>query len=623
MKKKLFIILIILALFLTSHADITAQTLSPAEAFSAVTETDPPEDNPPPSNPGADPNQILTKPDFRLETVNPDVLEAWYSLEVNIPDSSLKAALLEEMNLSGPEITNRDMLEKLPKELNLSDKQISSLTGLEHAVYLESLVISGNSISDLSPLKNLFNLEFLDFSLNRVRKIPAFLFRMRKLNTLFASANNAESIESASGKNEITELDLSGNRLTNISAAETCVKLQTLNLSSNNLVSLPGSVAKLKELRYLNLFDNSLTDLPDLSALKKLEKINLEKNKFTEFPKFLTGMKSLSQINISVNNISELPETIVHLTALEILDVTMNELTDLPDFIQNITTLNTVSADLNRIDIEANREKLSRMSQRFAQFSYSVQIKAPKAELFEDSASSRPMLVWSGLEKTAEASEVKMNLVSVKIERRIEPEVTDPQEDDDPDGSSSEGQTPDAEDPDQIPSFIMLEEIKDETAQFVDYTAEPGVKYTYQITAYYTVSYMDYVDIPASASSVIHFDEMQKQTPPPSQNSILKYIIIAVLAAGAGTGVFFLIRYLNSRNGKKRSGGSKPQRKAESAKRISEKNTDHRRTSGSSGRSRSSRRPPVTVSETSTAEITIKSDEDDADDGDYTKVYKG
>ncbi len=91
-------------------------------------------------------------------------------VEVNIPDETLRAEIEEELRIAaGTAVTSVDMLRLT--ELDLSDSDVSDLTGLEYATNLEELYLGGTPVSDVSPLANLINLRVLDLSDTQVSDI--------------------------------------------------------------------------------------------------------------------------------------------------------------------------------------------------------------------------------------------------------------------------------------------------------------------------------------------------------------------------------------------------------------------------------------------------------------------
>ncbi len=84
---------------------------------------------------------------------------------VDIPDPNLESAIREELQLpTDTSITKQDM-EKLT-ELSAWNSNISDLTGIEHAIYLEHLALRGNQIRDLTPVERLIHLKLLTLTRN-------------------------------------------------------------------------------------------------------------------------------------------------------------------------------------------------------------------------------------------------------------------------------------------------------------------------------------------------------------------------------------------------------------------------------------------------------------------------
>ncbi|WP_445449156.1 toxin Cry1Ac domain D-VI-related protein [Enterococcus lactis] len=87
---------------------------------------------------------------------------------VNIPDSNLKKALNENLGQASEAQITIDQLATI-KELDVNNKEIQSIDGLQYCVNLRKLIIGNdfmhthetNTISDLSPLKNLTQLTVL------------------------------------------------------------------------------------------------------------------------------------------------------------------------------------------------------------------------------------------------------------------------------------------------------------------------------------------------------------------------------------------------------------------------------------------------------------------------------
>ena len=77
---------------------------------------------------------------------------------VEIPDPNLKRAIQETLDMAN-DITVADMLQLT--ELEVRQKQIADLTGLEYATNLTGITLPYNEINDLTPLVRLMRLEYL------------------------------------------------------------------------------------------------------------------------------------------------------------------------------------------------------------------------------------------------------------------------------------------------------------------------------------------------------------------------------------------------------------------------------------------------------------------------------
>lgn len=173
---------------------------------------------------------------------------------VKIPDEGLKDAIRLQLGLQDldREIYQSDM-ERL-ESLYASWMGIKRLNGLEYAINLFDLDVSGNEIKDLSPLKGLEFLHFLTLSDNLITDINP----LKGLNIYW--------------------LDLSYNPITDISGLNGLLDLQVLHLHNTNITD----ISVLLELDYLwevTLFDiEGLTfeeGSPELAIVEKLRSMGV------------------------------------------------------------------------------------------------------------------------------------------------------------------------------------------------------------------------------------------------------------------------------------------------------------------------------------------------------------
>lgn len=166
-------------------------------------------------------------------------------------------------------------------ELDLSNCQISDLSGMENFTSLIKLNLSKNIITDISDLSSLTNLETLNLSNNTINNI-----------------NNIRSLIA------LTSLNLNSNKISDISAVSSLVNLQTLDVS-NNAISTAIAVKSLPNLTSLNVSQNSsLGNISDV-LMSQLTVLNISSTAITNVEN-ITTCRNLVELNLSNNNISSL-----------------------------------------------------------------------------------------------------------------------------------------------------------------------------------------------------------------------------------------------------------------------------------------------------------------------------
>lgn len=141
-----------------------------------------------------------------IETIRLDI--------VNIVDNNLK----KELNaILGKDIDN-DLILKSDLEslttLNISNKDISDLSGLENAINLTTLNISNNKIADISVVE-----------------------KMTKLESIVAKNNEIENINSILNIESLVSVDFESNNINNIEAIENLPNLASINFKKNNITN--------------------------------------------------------------------------------------------------------------------------------------------------------------------------------------------------------------------------------------------------------------------------------------------------------------------------------------------------------------------------------------------------
>ena len=155
-------------------------------------------------------------------------------------------------------------------ELELSDEEITDLTGLEHATQLADLDLSYNQISDVTPLAHLTQLIYLDLSDNQISDITP-LAQLTQLTRLELDRNQINDISPLAQLTQLTELTLWENQISDISPLVGLSSLRWLSLTSNQIrdVALLTTFASLESLRTILLSGNPITDISPIRRLKR------------------------------------------------------------------------------------------------------------------------------------------------------------------------------------------------------------------------------------------------------------------------------------------------------------------------------------------------------------------
>ncbi|MBK8454247.1 MAG: COR domain-containing protein [Thiofilum sp.] len=148
---------------------------------------------------------------------------------------------------------------------------ISEISFLKFLVNLEYLDISCNAIIDLKPLTSLYNLRFLYLSRNIITDISQ-IKDLKKLETLDLGLNRISNIESISTLNYLENLFISQNKIFDISSLKTLNFLKNLSLNKN-LISNIEPITSLENLESISLSNNVITNISPLinNGLLKFE----------------------------------------------------------------------------------------------------------------------------------------------------------------------------------------------------------------------------------------------------------------------------------------------------------------------------------------------------------------
>lgn len=208
--------------------------------------------------------------------------------------------------------------------IDVHEKEITSLKGIEFFPNLKVLLCSDNKLTSLDVSQNT-ELTWLVCSRNQLKELNV--------------SSNPILLDLSCSGNKLTKLDVSNNP-----------QLQTLYCSDNQLTSLV--VGKSENLETLECYDNQLTslDVTQNTALKELDCYN---NQLTNLD--VTQNKALWKLRCTVNKLTSLD--VSQNTALQELYCSKNNLISL-DVTQNIALkeLNCYNNQLSNLDVSKNTQ---------------------------------------------------------------------------------------------------------------------------------------------------------------------------------------------------------------------------------------------------------------------------
>ena len=193
---------------------------------------------------------------------------------VNIPDPNLRAAVETALGKAAGDPINPSAMARLTY-LEARNANISDLTGLEGATNLKELELgredvgdgswqNSNSVSDLSPLAGLTQLEGLNLRQNAVKDISA-LAGLTHLTHLSVEETRVSDVSALIRLTNLGALWLDGNQISDISPLAELTQVTRLGIGVNNISDI-SALAGLTNLTFMRMGGNNISDLSPLVA---------------------------------------------------------------------------------------------------------------------------------------------------------------------------------------------------------------------------------------------------------------------------------------------------------------------------------------------------------------------
>ena len=258
---------------------------------------------------------------------------------VQMPDANLTAVVRETLDLGSNEAITQQALQGLTN-LNAQWKQITDLTGLEHATNLTWLYLWDNQINDLTPIKNLKTLHTLEVCNNPLSDITPIAGLTNLVDLSIGCGGYISDIRPLENLKNLTDLFIGAGVVSDITPLENLENLESLIICPN-LISDITPLENLENLQYLGVYDNPLRNITPLENLENLQSLDIHENLISDITP-LENLTDLTSLNLSHNQIRDV-SPIVGLTHLTTLQALGNP-------IENLSSLSELS-NLENLDI--------------------------------------------------------------------------------------------------------------------------------------------------------------------------------------------------------------------------------------------------------------------------------
>lgn len=148
---------------------------------------------------------------------------------------NLRCAIAKSCNKEPYQIT-KDYLKTI-REIDLSDRRIYDLTGIQYAINLNSINLNKNEIVDANLLTELTKLNNLELSENRIEDI-SFLVNLKRLKSIGLDSNNISKVPNLEKLRYLDLINISDNKISDLSFIDTLHHKNVKIIASEQLVLL-------------------------------------------------------------------------------------------------------------------------------------------------------------------------------------------------------------------------------------------------------------------------------------------------------------------------------------------------------------------------------------------------
>ncbi len=252
-----------------------------------------------------------------------------------IEDPNLEAQVRFKLNKQLGELSDNDLLNidslRVGEQLAYNEK-ITTIKGIDKCKNLRILMLSIQSITDISPLSNLIKLEQLDIDQNRTLANIEPLANLTQLKHLDISANKIQDINCLSKLTNLNYINIQLNLITDISVITNFKKLMEFWGVDLPIADL-SVFSDLKELQLLFLPFSKINDISALTNNTNLRQIEISGNDISDISPFINS-KEMFTLRITDNNITDI-SVLEHLEKLTDIRLSRNKIEDIEPLVKN------------------------------------------------------------------------------------------------------------------------------------------------------------------------------------------------------------------------------------------------------------------------------------------------
>ena len=263
---------------------------------------------------------------------------------VHIPDPNLRAVIAEELGKSPNALITAEEMARLGR-LDVPNRGIQDLTGLQFATNLRLLNLNWNQVSDLSPIAGLIELRDLWIHDNLLSDISP-VRGLTNLTRLEFDESTVSDISPVRGLTNLTYLEFDHTLVSDISSVRGLTNLTHLEFH-DTLVSDLSPVAGLINLKLIRAWDTPISDISPVAGLINLEVLDFEGDNISDLSP-VAGLINLKRIDASWgSSISDL-SPLAGLTKLEEIAMNAGKVSDLTP-LADLTGLKELHFQVNQI----------------------------------------------------------------------------------------------------------------------------------------------------------------------------------------------------------------------------------------------------------------------------------